>query len=74
MLKLLVQNILSNALKYTRHKAKASIQVTATQTDTEFVIAIQDNGAGFDMKYSARLFNIFQRLHSNNEFEGSALG
>ncbi|TWH45035.1 response regulator [Sporomusa sp. KB1] len=74
MLKLLVQNILSNALKYTRHKATASIKVTATQTDTEFVIAIQDNGAGFDMKYSARLFNIFQRLHSNNEFEGSGIG
>lgn len=74
MLKLLVQNILANALKYTRHKSKASINVTSTQTETEYIVAVHDNGVGFDMRYASRLFNIFQRLHSNNEFEGSGVG
>lgn len=74
MLKLLAQNILSNAIKYTRYKEKAIISINASQNDTEHIIAVQDNGAGFDMRYASRLFNIFQRLHADNEFEGSGVG
>lgn len=74
MIKLLVMNILTNALKYTRHRKKASIETRAMENETEFIISVKDNGTGFDMRYASRLFCIFQRLHSQNEFEGSGVG
>lgn len=74
MIRLLVSNILSNALKYTRNRELAVIEVTSSENDDEYVISISDNGVGFDMNYSSRLFGVFQRLHSQNEFEGSGIG
>ncbi|OLN32005.1 response regulator [Desulfosporosinus metallidurans] len=74
MIKLLVMNVLSNALKYTRNRKEASIEATAMENEAEFIISIKDNGAGFDMRYASRLFSVFQRLHSQNEFEGSGVG
>lgn len=74
MLKLLVRNILANALKYTRYRKKAVVEVAASETETGYIFSIKDNGAGFDMRYSSRLFGVFQRLHSQNEFEGSGVG
>ncbi|HEY3426385.1 MAG TPA: response regulator [Negativicutes bacterium] len=74
MIKLLVLNILSNALKYTGNREKAMINVTASESKSEYIISIQDNGAGFDMRYASRLFEVFQRLHSQREFEGSGVG
>ncbi|HWQ72548.1 MAG TPA: response regulator [Desulfitobacteriaceae bacterium] len=74
MIKLLVMNILSNALKYTRNKKEASIEVASKENETEFLISVKDNGVGFDMRYASRLFNIFQRLHSQNEFDGTGVG
>ncbi|HWP96553.1 MAG TPA: response regulator [Syntrophomonadaceae bacterium] len=74
MIKLLVFNILSNAMKYTRNEAIAVIKVASFDTEDEFIIAVKDNGAGFDMRYSDRLFKVFQRLHSQQEFEGSGVG
>ena len=74
MIKQLVMNILTNALKYTRNRAKAQIEASFTENETEFIISVQDNGAGFDMRYASRLFSVFQRLHSQNEFEGSGVG
>lgn len=70
----LLQNILSNAIKFTKNKENAIISVGCTLTQDEYVFYIKDNGVGFDMKYSAKLFGIFQRLHSNDEFEGSGIG
>jgi light-regulated signal transduction histidine kinase (bacteriophytochrome) len=74
MIKLLVLNILSNALKYTGNRAKAMINVAASESKSEYIISIKDNGAGFDMRYASRLFEVFQRLHSQREFEGSGVG
>ncbi len=74
MIKLLVSNILSNALKYTRNRKTALIEATFSENDDEYVISVSDNGVGFDMNYSSRLFGVFQRLHSQNEFEGSGIG
>ncbi|ADY56520.1 response regulator receiver sensor signal transduction histidine kinase [Syntrophobotulus glycolicus DSM 8271] len=74
MMKLLVSNILSNALKYTRNKAAASIEITSAETPEEYIVSIKDNGEGFDMRYSDKLFKVFQRLHAQNEFEGSGVG
>lgn len=74
MLKLLLQNVLSNAFKFTRDVAKAVITVGCTLTDEEYVFYIRDNGIGFDMKYSGKLFSVFQRLHTAEEFEGSGIG
>ncbi len=74
MIKLLVSNILSNSLKYTRRKEKAVIEVTFSESENEYVVSVRDNGAGFNMMYSSRLFGVFQRLHSQTEFEGSGIG
>lgn len=74
MIRILIENILSNALKYTLHKESAIINVTFTENENEYIISLKDNGAGFNMKYSSKLFGVFQRLHSQNEFEGSGVG
>jgi signal transduction histidine kinase len=74
MMRIFVSNILSNALKYTRNKETAVIEVSYGERENEYIFAVKDNGVGFDMRYSARLFGVFQRLHSQNEFEGSGLG
>lgn len=74
MLRFVVQNILSNGIKFTGGKEKAIITVRAVQDGDRVTVLTRDNGAGFDMKYSSKLFNVFQRLHSNEEFEGSGVG
>ena len=75
MLHLAMCNLLSNALKYSRHVAAPRIEVGAITSDArEIVIFVKDNGAGFDMKYADKLFGVFQRLHSESEFEGSGIG
>ncbi len=74
MIKLLIGNIFSNALKYTRNTEKARLEVTASENNAEYIIALKDNGAGFDMRYASRLFKVFQRLHSDKEFKGSGVG
>lgn len=74
MLKLLIKNILSNALKYTRTKEEAIIEVSSSESENEYTVSVKDNGVGFNMEYSSRLFGVFQRLHSNSEFEGSGIG
>lgn len=74
MIRVLVQNILSNALKYTSKKSHAIIDVTLKETKNNYIISVKDNGAGFDNKYSSRLFGVFERLHSENEFKGTGVG
>ena len=72
--KQLLTNIISNSVKFTNGREISEIVVGYTQNESEYVFYIKDNGVGFDMKYSAKLFNIFQRLHSSHEFEGSGIG
>jgi light-regulated signal transduction histidine kinase (bacteriophytochrome) len=68
-------NFLSNALKFTRQRSPARIEIGAT-TDhpDETCFFIRDNGVGFDMKYQEKLFGLFQRLHGPDEFEGTGVG
>jgi light-regulated signal transduction histidine kinase (bacteriophytochrome)/HAMP domain-containing protein len=74
MLKQVWTNLLSNAVKYSRHRQPAVIQVGCQTNQTEFEFYIRDNGAGFDMQYAGKLFGVFQRLHSSDDFEGTGIG
>jgi PAS domain S-box-containing protein len=67
-------NLISNAVKYTRHKPQATIEIGAIEEDDHSIYYIKDNGAGFDMQYYNKLFGVFQRLHSQKEFEGTGVG
>lgn len=67
-------NLLDNAAKYTRTKERAVIEIGFKEEDLEVVYYIKDNGVGFDMKYSHKLFGVFQRLHSPAQFDGTGIG
>jgi light-regulated signal transduction histidine kinase (bacteriophytochrome) len=67
-------NLLSNALKFTHHLEKAVIEIGEIPGAGGPVIFVRDNGVGFDMKYADKLFQVFQRLHSEEEFEGTGVG
>ena len=67
-------NLLSNAVKFTRRREEALIEISGKTGDSETVYFVRDNGAGFDMKYHEKLFGVFQRLHNNDEYEGSGVG
>jgi two-component system, sensor histidine kinase and response regulator len=67
-------NLLANAVKYTRPRDPAKIEIGADVADNETIYYVRDNGVGFNMKYVDRLFGVFQRLHTENEFEGTGVG
>ena len=74
LLRQALYNLLANALKYTRKREEARVEISVESTASEHIFAVRDNGAGFDMKYAAKLFGVFQRLHSPTEFEGTGIG
>lgn len=74
LLKQVFVNLISNALKFTRKRETARIEVGCQQRNGKVVYFIKDNGAGFDMKYVHKLFGVFQRLHSADEYEGTGVG
>jgi light-regulated signal transduction histidine kinase (bacteriophytochrome) len=67
-------NLIGNAIKYSRKRDIATIEIGAINEKNEIIFFIRDNGAGFDMNYAQKLFGVFQRLHSNEEFEGTGIG
>jgi light-regulated signal transduction histidine kinase (bacteriophytochrome) len=77
MLRQVLVNLMANAVKYTRAREEARIEIgsaTGNSNEKEIVIFVRDNGAGFDMQYVNKLFGVFQRLHSASEFEGTGIG
>jgi PAS domain S-box-containing protein len=75
LLRLALINLMSNAVKFTSGRKMPKIEIgCGPSTDGETMIFIRDNGAGFDPKYAANLFGVFQRLHSQAEFEGTGIG
>ena len=74
LLKQAVLNLLSNALKYTRGKKVAEIEISGSENEKEITYVLKDNGVGFDMRFVDKIFGVFQRLHSAEEFEGTGVG
>ena len=74
MIKQVFINLLSNALKFTRNNKKSIIEIGASSNKNNIIYYIKDNGVGFNDKYIDKLFNVFQRLHSEEEFEGTGIG
>jgi light-regulated signal transduction histidine kinase (bacteriophytochrome) len=74
LLRIALANLLGNAWKFTGKRAVARIEVGTMSLDGEAVYFVRDNGAGFDQAYEAKLFGVFQRLHSTHEFEGTGIG
>jgi len=67
-------NLISNAIKYSAKKEDPIVEVFSSEQNSETIFSVRDNGVGFDMKYANRLFGVFQRLHSPEEFEGTGVG
>lgn len=74
LLRQVMLNLVSNAVKYSMKTEAPVVQISSEKGDGEVVFKIQDNGAGFDMRYADKLFGVFQRLHSDEEFEGIGVG
>lgn len=67
-------NLLGNAVKYTRDRSEALVEISSETTSEEIVYRVRDNGVGFEMAYVGKLFGVFQRLHRADEFEGTGIG
>jgi light-regulated signal transduction histidine kinase (bacteriophytochrome) len=75
MLRQVFMNLLTNAVKFTATRPKPRIEIGATRDSPgEVTVFVRDNGVGFDMQYVNKLFGVFQRLHRNDEFEGTGIG
>jgi len=75
MLRLVMINLLANAVKFTGKREKAEIEVGAFSNEAdEIVVFVRDNGVGFDMEYAGKLFGVFQRLHPAEDYEGTGIG
>ena len=71
---LVFSNLILNAVKFSREVNKPVINIGAKGSNGEVIYYVKDNGVGFDMRYSEKLFKVFQRLHSTQQFEGTGVG
>jgi|GEM_PF-2352616 len=74
MLRVVLFNLIANAVKFTRNQPEATVEVGGWRETAHAVIYVKDNGVGFDPRYQQKLFQVFQRLHSEEEFEGTGVG
>jgi len=75
MLKVVMVNLIANAAKYTSPRQQAIIEIGyLTDTQNETILFVRDNGVGFNMDFADKLFGVFQRLHRQDEFEGTGIG
>jgi light-regulated signal transduction histidine kinase (bacteriophytochrome) len=74
LIRVVLENLLGNAWKFTRNRSEARIEMGNMINDGKTTYFVRDNGTGFDMQYADRLFGAFQRLHSTSEFEGTGIG
>jgi light-regulated signal transduction histidine kinase (bacteriophytochrome) len=74
LIRLVFDNLLDNAVKYTCPRDPARIEIGSRREDGEVIFFVRDNGVGFDMKYIEKLFGVFQRLHRIEDFEGTGIG
>jgi light-regulated signal transduction histidine kinase (bacteriophytochrome) len=75
MLRQVWVNLISNAIKYTRDRARTKIEIGSDNSSSgETIYFVRDNGVGFDMEYVQKLFGVFQRLHRDSEFKGTGIG
>jgi signal transduction histidine kinase len=74
LMKQVFQNLIANALKFTRPREQAVIEISQYEENGQTVFGVRDNGVGFNMKYSDKLFGVFQRLHRVEDFEGTGVG
>lgn len=74
LVKQVFRNFVANALKFTRPRPHADIEISCERKNGNLVIAVRDNGVGFNMKYVDKLFGVFQRLHRGEDFEGTGIG
>lgn len=74
LIRQLLQNLIGNAVKYSRDSTPSRVEVTAHRLETENVYQVRDNGVGFDRRYVGKLFRVFQRLHRPEQFEGTGIG
>lgn len=74
LLRMVLENLLGNAWKYSGKRERTEIRFEATERGGERVFVVSDNGAGFDMRFADRLFGVFQRLHSASDFQGTGVG
>jgi PAS domain S-box-containing protein len=74
LIKQVMINLISNAVKYSSKRKDPRVEIFSEQKDKKVIYSVRDNGVGFDMKYAAKLFGVFQRLHSEEEFHGTGVG
>lgn len=74
LIRQVVINLVSNALKYSSRKEKPVVEISSAKENGMIIFTVKDNGEGFDMRYASKLFGVFQRLHSAEEFEGTGVG
>jgi light-regulated signal transduction histidine kinase (bacteriophytochrome) len=74
MLRIVLNNLVSNAVKFTRPREEAAVEIDSYLEKDEVVIFVRDNGVGFDPQYTNKIFGVFHRLHLAEEFEGTGVG